>query len=96
MGTNPEVGAAPIHTQFSFKTELVYNFNMSKQTILRRLNAAIVGLHAADKELRKVIAIVHEIQQPLIVEDIVNAEYNLDDALGRIDRAKDLLKGTGI
>jgi len=69
---------------------------MSKQTILRRLNAAIVGLHAADKELRKVIAIVHEIQQPLIVEDIVNAEYNLDDALGRIDRAKDLLKGTGI
>ena len=69
---------------------------MNKQTIQRRLNAAKVSLYAADKELRKVIVMMGEIQQPLIVEDILNAEYNLDDAIARIDRAKDLLKGTSI
>lgn len=69
---------------------------MSKQTILRRLNAAKVSLYAADKELRKAIVMMGDIQQPLIVEDIIDAEYKLDDAIERIDRAKDLLKGTSI
>jgi len=37
VGTNPKVGAAPIHTQFSFKTERVYNFGMNKHIKIKEL-----------------------------------------------------------